>query len=160
MPNHEAIYRNEAEIYDALITKQPALQVLINEIRPYAGLDIVDVGAGTGRLTTVLAGDARSIVATDASEAMLGIAASKLAAAGHANWRTIAADMRELPLEEKCADLIVAGWSICYLGSSNNPSWEREIEKVMNELRRVLRPGGTIIYFRDNGDGVRAAESA
>ncbi|MDQ0114732.1 class I SAM-dependent methyltransferase [Paenibacillus harenae] len=153
MPDHEAIYKNEAEIYDALITKQPALQMLINEIRPYAGFDIVDVGAGTGRLTTVLAGDARSIVATDASQAMLGIAANKLAAAGHTNWRTIAADMRELPLEEKSADLIVAGWCICYLGSSNNPSWERDIEKVMRELGRVLRPGGTIIIFETMGTG-------
>jgi ubiquinone/menaquinone biosynthesis C-methylase UbiE len=153
MPDHESIYRKEAARYDALITKQPALQACIREIKPYAGLDIVDVGAGTGRLAAVLAGEARSIVATDASEAMLSIAADKLTAAGHANWRTIAADMRKLPLAERSADLIVAGWSICYLGSSNNPSWEQDVDAVMVELKRVLRPGGTIVIFETMGTG-------
>ncbi len=153
MPDHESIYRKEAARYDALITKQPALQACIHEIKPYAGLDIVDVGAGTGRLAAVLAGEARSIVATDASEAMLSIAADKLAAAGHANWRTVAADMRKLPLAEGSADLIVAGWSICYLGSSNNPSWEHDVDAVMKELRRVLRPGGAIVIFETMGTG-------
>lgn len=156
MPDHETIYKKEAATYEAMISKQDTLKERIREIRPFAGLDIVDIGAGTGRLSAALAPEAGSIVALDASEAMLRIAADKLTAAGAANWRTEACDMRSLPLEEGSADLIVAGWSICYLASSDNPNWEQDLHKVMKELMRVLRKGGTVIIFETMGTGFEA----
>ena len=63
MPDHKAIYAAEGQKYQELISKQPDLSAYINEIRPFSGLDIVDLGAGTGRLTTVLAAKANSIIA-------------------------------------------------------------------------------------------------
>ncbi len=55
MPDHKAIYAAEGQRYQELISKQPDLSAYINEIRPFSGLDIVDLGAGTGRFTTFLA---------------------------------------------------------------------------------------------------------
>ncbi|MBW7477647.1 class I SAM-dependent methyltransferase [Paenibacillus oenotherae] len=152
MPNHDLIYEQEAHKYHQLISKQHELHTYVDEIRSYQGLDIVDIGAGTGRLAVALAPKARSITALDGAEAMLAVAASRLSqTAGHDNWRTAVADNRSLPLADESADLIVAGWSICYLGSTNVPHWQSNIREVMNEIERVLRPGGTVIIFETMG---------
>lgn len=156
MPDHTSIYNHDADKYHTLISKQPHLDELIEQIRNFSGLDIVDVGAGTGRLTAVLAPRAKSIVALDASDAMLQVTAKRLSQTGLTNWRTRAADNRNLPLAGSSADLIVAGWTICYLASSTNPDWSSNLHDVMTEFRRVLKPDGTIIIFETLGTGVEA----
>jgi ubiquinone/menaquinone biosynthesis C-methylase UbiE len=153
MPDHDQIYKQEADHYHELIAKQPDLTAIIEGIRPIRGLDIVDIGAGTGRLTTALAPEANSIIALDASEAMLEINTDRLREAGLINWTTKVADHRKLPLADRSADLIVAGWSICYLGSTNVEGWERNIGEVISEIKRVLRPNGTVIIFETLGTG-------
>ncbi|MFF2479974.1 class I SAM-dependent methyltransferase [Paenibacillus sp. NPDC058071] len=158
MPNHTNIYNHEAEQYHLLISKQPNLAPIIEEIKAFNGLDIVDVGAGTGRLTTVLAPHAKSIIALDASDAMLQVTAAKLEKAGLANWTTKVADHRKLPLEDQSADLIVAGWTICYLASTNVQNWRQNLQEVMAEMKRVLRPNGTIIIFETMGTGTETPD--
>lgn len=153
IPDHNAIYRNNATKYQELISKQPPLDEVVQAIRSFDGLDIVDLGAGTGRLSAVLAPKARSIVALDGSEAMLHIAAARLKQAGRANWRTVEADHRSLPLAENSADLVVAGWSLCYLASANVEGWEQNVRVMISEIKRVLRPGGTAILFETLGTG-------
>lgn len=153
MPNHEAIYREEAAQYHEMIARQPDLLSVIEEIVPVRGLDVVDLGAGTGRLSAALAPVANSLVALDAAEAMLRVTAERLRAAGLDNWSVRVADHRELPLQGGSADLIVAGWSVCYLASVNVPDWERNLEQVIGEIKRVLRPGGTVILFETMGTG-------
>ncbi|NDI36897.1 class I SAM-dependent methyltransferase [Chengkuizengella sediminis] len=155
MPNHTEIYRKDAEKYHELISKQNNLTNIIKQIRPFKGLDIVDLGAGTGRLTSVLVEEAKSIIALDASEEMLKITKEKLEKTGFTNWKTQVSDLRKLSLQDQSADLIVAGWSICYLGSSNNPYWEQDIYKVIKEMKRALRRNGTIIIFETLGTGVK-----
>lgn len=158
MPDHSSIYLHEAEKYEELISRQPKLGPIMEEIRAFAGLDIVDMGAGTGRLTTVLAPHAKSIIATDASAAMLQITADKLRKAGLTNWQTKVADHRKLPLPDNSADLFVAGWTICYLASSNAPDHKQNLQKVMAEIRRVLRPGGTVVLFETMGTGAETPD--
>ncbi|MCR8634242.1 class I SAM-dependent methyltransferase [Paenibacillus radicis (ex Xue et al. 2023)] len=153
MPDHSNIYAKEAEKYHQLISKQADLTDRIEEIRPFSGLDIVELGAGTGRFTASLAARAKSIIALDASEAMLRLTADRLIQAGLTNWRTQAADHRMLPLEDQSADLIVAGWSICYLGSTNVQNWEQNIHEIVGEIKRVLRSNGTVIIFETLGTG-------
>lgn len=72
---------------------------------------------------------------------------------GLTNWKTKVADHCNLPVADHSIDLIVAGWSICYLASSNVPNYERNIAKIMGEMKRVLRSGGTIIIFETMGTG-------
>ncbi len=84
---------------------------------------------------------------------MLQINADRLSEAGLTNWRTQVADHRSLPLEDNSADLIVSGWSICYLCSTNDPDWEPNIRKVLAEAGRVLRDGGTMIIMETLGTG-------
>ncbi|MHA7965210.1 class I SAM-dependent methyltransferase [Paenibacillus sp. CAU 1782] len=153
MPDHEGIYRDKADQYEALISKQPELLACVNEICPVEGLDIIDMGAGTGRLAVPLAGAARSIVAVDASESMLEITGNKLRQHGLQNWGVMVGDHRWLPLENECSDLIVSGWSVCYLCSSLDPEWRSNLDMVMGEMKRVLRSGGKAILFETMGTG-------
>ncbi|NQX62550.1 class I SAM-dependent methyltransferase [Paenibacillus qinlingensis] len=153
MPNHADIYANQATMYERLVSKQASLYETIQAIIPVEGLDIIDMGAGAGRLTRVLAPQAKSIVALDASESMLRITADHLGQADLHNWRTQVADHRQLPIEDHRADLIVSGWSICYLGNSDVDHWEANIHQVISEIRRVLRPGGTAIIIENFGTG-------
>lgn len=152
-PNHPDIYKNQAKKYERLISKQPSLYDVINKIKPIENTDIIDLGAGTGRLTTVLASQAKSILALDESESMLRVTAHKLKQAGLHNWRTQVADHRALPVDNDSADLLVSGWSIGYLANSTDSAWKNNIKHVMEEMKRVLRPGGTAIIFETMGTG-------
>ena len=85
MPDHDAIYQSEADRYDRLISRddwEGNLSVAMERVRPADGLDIVELGAGTGRLTRLLVSSARRIVAFDAAAAMLDAAHDRLAAEG------------------------------------------------------------------------------
>jgi SAM-dependent methyltransferase len=57
-------------------------------------------------------------------------------------------DMREpLPLEDGAVDAVFAHMALCMALST------KEIHAIVNEVRRVLRPGGTFIYtVRHTGD--------
>jgi ubiquinone/menaquinone biosynthesis C-methylase UbiE len=153
MPNDEEIYRTEAEQYERLISSQPNLSETVDSIVCYTGLDIIDLGAGTGRLSCVLAGKAKSIILLDQSEAMLKVAAKKLESSQYSNWRVQTSDHRKIPAVDQSADLVVSGWSLCYLASSNIPEWELNLQQMMQEIQRVLRPGGKAIIFETMGTG-------
>lgn len=159
MPDHTNIYEREAAKYHELIAKQPDLRECMEELRPLNGLDIVDMGAGTGRLSTELAPQAKSIFALDASEAMLRITADRLTAMGLTNWTIAVADHRKLPLPDHSADLIVSGWSICYLCSTDVQDWEQNLQDVIEECKRVLRVNGTIIIFETLGTGYESPDA-
>jgi ubiquinone/menaquinone biosynthesis C-methylase UbiE len=111
------------------------------------------MGAGTGRLTRLLAPVVRSIQAFDASEHMLELAESRLQALPRHNWRLGVCDHRRLAAEACSADITIAGWSICYLVVWNHESWQEEVRRSLAEMRRVLRPGGTMIILETLGTG-------
>ncbi|NQF16834.1 class I SAM-dependent methyltransferase [Brevibacillus sp. HB1.3] len=153
MPNHEQIYKTQAEQYDLMISRQPSLLAVIEEITPIKGQDVIDLGAGSGRLTSVLAPHAKSVLALDASAAMLEVNAQQLTQAGLSNWKTSVADHRNIPADDNSADVIVAGWTVCYLTSSEVPNNELNLEKIILEMKRVLRPGGMIVIMETMGTG-------
>ena len=156
MTNHERVYAEETRRYDDLISREDvdgAIPDALETIVDPAGLDVMDVGAGTGRLARLLAPEAGSVVLLDRSGEMLKTAAASLHAAGHRNWTVRVADQRSLPLPDRSADLVVSGWSICYVASSNQPDHRSNLAAVMREIKRVLRPGSTAVVFETLGTG-------
>ena len=108
MPDEAEIYRRHAEEHARLVRRedyQGNILRALEEIAPLAGRDVVELGAGTGRLTGLLAPRVRSILACDASRHMLRAAASNLAQSGRRNWHLAATDHRWLPLPDGSADL-------------------------------------------------------
>ncbi len=154
MASHNEIYLNQADAYEFMISKQPELAGIVNEVRPYKNLDVLDLGAGSGRLSSFIAKEAKSLICTDQSSSMLQLLNDKLKQQGLPQlWSTIEADHRNLPIPDSTIDLVVSGWSICYLANTNNENWEANLETIMSELERVLRSDGTIIIFETMGTG-------
>jgi ubiquinone/menaquinone biosynthesis C-methylase UbiE len=150
------IYQSEGDRYEALISRedyQGNIRRAIDEILSVDGLYIFDLGAGTGRLTLLLAARARSIRAFDASAEMLRVCRERLLASGLSNWQVDVADHRQLPVSNHSADLVVSGWSVSYLAVWSQENGQVELDKWLNEMQRVLRKEGTIILFESLGTG-------
>jgi ubiquinone/menaquinone biosynthesis C-methylase UbiE len=150
------IYSTEADRYEALISREDYQGNILRGIEKIVnvdGLDIFDLGAGTGRLTLLLAARARSIHAFDASAEMLRICRERLLARGLRNWQVQVADHRQLPVPDHCADLVVSGWSVSYLAVWNPERAGEELDRWLMEMRRVLRPGGKILLLESLGTG-------
>jgi ubiquinone/menaquinone biosynthesis C-methylase UbiE len=153
------IYQSDGDRYEALIARedyQGNILLAIEEILKVDGLDILDLGAGTGRLTLLLAPRAGSIHSFDASAEMLRVCRERLAANGLSNWQVDVADHRQLPVTDQSADLAVSGWSVSYLAVWNQENGTAELDKWLAEMKRVLRSGGTIILFESLGTGNEA----
>lgn len=156
MPDHQTIYQQAALNYERLVSREDYegnLLKVIQAVLPLQGINVVETGAGTGRVTRLLAPFVRSIAAFDASESMLQVAADLLEAGGWHNWRTGVADHRHLPVESGSADLVISGWSICYLVDWNRQSWQADVTEALAEMGRLLRPGGWMVIIETQGTG-------
>lgn len=156
MTDYAAIYANQADQYEALIARedyQHALLPAIKAITPLAGIDVAELGAGTGRLTRLLAPEVRSISAFDRSPAMLARARRELALLPVENWQLGVADHRHIPLPAASADLVIAGWTICYAALWSEHNWRSDLDQVFGEIARILRPNGKIIIIETQGTG-------
>ena len=150
------IYQSDGDRYEALISRedyQGNIPRAIDEIINVDGLDVIDLGAGTGRLTLMLAARVKAIRAFDVAAEMLRVCRERLIASGLSNWQVDVADHRQLPITDHSADLVVSGWSVAYLAVWQPETYRDELETWMNEMKRVLRPGGHIILFESLGTG-------
>jgi ubiquinone/menaquinone biosynthesis C-methylase UbiE len=150
------IYQADADRYEALIAREDHpgnIPKALDEIVNVNGLDVLDLGAGTGRLTMMIAPRAKTIRAFDASEEMLRVCCEKLTSSGLYNWKADVADHRQAPVDDHSVDLIVSGWSVSYLAVWNPDSWRRELEKWLAEMKRVLKGGSYIVLFESLGTG-------
>ncbi|MBK9926514.1 MAG: methyltransferase domain-containing protein [Anaerolineales bacterium] len=150
------IYQTDGDRYEALISRedhQGNIMKTLQEIINPDSLDILDLGAGTGRLTLMLAPRAKSMRAFDASAEMLRVCRERLVASGLSNWKVDVADHRQLPIADHSADLVVSGWSVAYLYVWNPETWRVELEKWLGEMKRVLRRDSYIVLFESLGTG-------
>lgn len=110
---------------------------------------VLELAAGHGRDALYFAQRGFTVLATDFS----GVAVEQLHRTAQAQdldakISTIVHDLREpLPLEDEAVDAVFAHMALCMALST------KEIHISVNEIRRVLRPGGTFIYtVRHTGD--------
>ncbi len=156
MPTFEEIYAQHAAEYDALVSRedyQHRLLPAIEQIIPLAGIDVVEMGAGTGRITKLFAPRVKSIRAFDASAHMLSEAEKSIKVLGLTNVTLQVARNNALPVEDASADLAIAGWSFGHATGWNPDGWRDEIRAAVREMRRVLRPTGTAIIIETMGTG-------
>jgi len=148
------IYAERATDYQRLISREdhegrilPALA----DVCPFDGVDVVELGAGTGRLTVPLAPRVRRLWAFDAAPAMLGVAARRL---GRSPRCALAvAEHRSLPLVAACADVVLSAWAVGHLVHAAAEAWHEELDRLLDEVGRVLRPGGVFLLLETLGTG-------
>ena len=154
MPTEQEVYQSHADRYELLILRedyQNNIPAEINRVREVSGADVVELGAGTGRLTRFLAETAGSVQACDASHHMLMEASEILTP--RRNFLLAVADMRATPFHDSCADVVIAGWSFCYLAVWGGADWQMQVEHGLSEARRLLKPGGVIMLLENFGTG-------
>jgi SAM-dependent methyltransferase len=101
------------EAVEWLVGKQPAT--------------VLEVGAGTGKLTEQLVALGHDVHATEPAQEMLDILRRNLP-----DTRTTRASAEELPVPDRSVDVVVAAQSFHWF----------DLERALPEIARVLRPGG------------------
>ncbi len=156
MPDINEIYQSFADRYEALVHREDTQENLlpaIQKISDPTGVDVIELGAGTGRLTRLIAPLAKSLQATDLSFHMLSHGKMLLEKPAHQNLGLNLATHMALPFVNHSADLVIAGWSFCYAAIDAGENWTPSLEKALHEAARVLRPGGTLILIESLGTG-------
>lgn len=156
MPRYKKIYTDHALDYDKLVTKEDFkgnLLVAIKSVCNLSGNSVVEFGAGTGRVTKLLATQVKKVKAFDAYPAMLELAEEKFREAGITNVSFEIAENKLLPVSESCFDLSIAGWTFGHCTSWYGENWQAEVDAAVREMFRVLKPTGTAIIFETLGTG-------
>lgn len=120
--------------------KQAWLKILSNALNQKQGLQVLDVGTGTGALALMLAEMGHETMGIDMSERMLERARKK-AQTRNLNAAFKVGDAEEPPFEQESFDAIV---SRHVLWTLPNP------EKAVTQWKRLLKPGGIIVIIDGN----------
>jgi len=98
----------------------------------------VDLGAGTGFVTTALAPLVSSVLAVDISASMSASLAERAAHDGLANVSTEVSDLRQFQLPPASVDLVVSSYALHHLQ-------DPEKRALVARAARWLRPGGRLV---------------
>lgn len=153
------IYQERAQEYDALVSAEDADGELERALLAAASFEdamVADVGAGTGRITRLLGSLPSCVHLIDRASPMLEVAKRRLASAAGPSSVTHhfhAADVRELPLESGSVDVAVAGWVFGHFRHWMPDGWRDEVRAALEEMERVVRPGGQLMVIETLGTG-------
>jgi ubiquinone/menaquinone biosynthesis C-methylase UbiE len=150
--DYETIYAEHAEEYDRLVGAEDCdanLLPAIARIAPLDGRDVLEVGAGTGRLTRLLVKAGARVRAFDRSAAMLAVARRHLGD----SCSLEVADAEHLPTSDGWADLAIAGWVFGHFRSWMAADWQTHVARALGEMRRALEPGAPLVVIETLGTG-------
>lgn len=155
MPDYREVYARHAHRYAALVAHEDHAHALPRALAARVGSaahDVVETGAGTGRVTRILAPMARTLRAFDAEAAMIEVARETLASHAHVTLGVAPHDA--LPVPDGAASLAVEGWAFGHAVGWNPSGWRDDLRRYVDELTRVLRPGGLLVLIETMGTGV------
>lgn len=150
----KTIYADHASMYEEFICHHDVegnLLPAIEQIVKLDGLDVVEFGAGTGRVTALLAPKVKSIRAFDEAAGMIEVAKGRLSDVRNVSLGV--APNTKLPVPDHSADLTIEGWSFAHTRGWYSETWQDEIGRMLAEMRRITRRGGTVILIETQGTG-------
>src|SRR5213592_3764109 len=140
-PNSDKVFAGSIpKLYETHLVPlifEPYAADLVNRLRSRSCSRVLEVAAGTGVVTRVLAyalPDTVAIVATDLNQAMLDQAAA-VGTKRAVEWRQ--ADAMKLIFGDATFDAVVCQFGVMFFP---------ERSKAFSEARRVLRPGGVFLF--------------
>ena len=141
------IYQTDGDRYEALIARedyQGNIEKTLDEIVNADGLDVLDLGAGTGRLAVMLAPRAKSMRAFDVSEEMLRVAAARVNGAHSGRIALRRMDAEAMDFADASFDCVTLPY---VLSVTPDP------DRLIAEVRRVCRRGGDILIVNHFSGG-------
>jgi SAM-dependent methyltransferase len=114
-----------------------AVAFALAPLRGRPDLRAADVGAGTGKLTSVLCAAGVNTVAVEPAPGMLKVLRHRVSRA-----QVLAGRAEDLPLPDASVDLVAVGQAFHWF----------DLDRAMPELARVLRPGGRLALFYNSRD--------
>ena len=155
MDHFKKIYAGKAAEYHRMIAVEDVdknLLIALNEVTPMTGRRILDLGSGTGRIPLLLNGRSDRMVALDLNYPMLVEQATQRDEI-KGNWPLVNGDMRWLPFQDGCFDVVIAGWAIGHLRSWFEVDWKMQMGKIFEEMNRMATPGGALIVLETMSTG-------
>lgn len=134
------VYVLEPETYDnqRFLTYDSAE---LSNLVDFSGKTVIDIGAGTGRLTFVAAPLAKTVFPVEPVGNLRDYMRDKAAKLGFKNVYPVDGLITRIPFPDSFADVTMGGHV-----------FGDELEKEYAELSRVTRPGGMIILCPGNSD--------
>lgn len=117
------------DLYHRFALSTTGLMDELETLVDLSGLEVVDIGAGTGRSTLAAARRARHVYAVDAYRSVVDFGRNEVSQAGRTNVTYVQGDRAALPLADESVDAALAVWA----------------ELDPQEVYRVLRPGGWVV---------------
>jgi ubiquinone/menaquinone biosynthesis C-methylase UbiE len=153
------LYSEHAAAYELLVSHedyQGNLLPAIRRIQPLDGRRAVEFGAGTGRISGLLAGHVRQMASFDFTESMLRQAQGRQRREGWQNIALALADSRRMPLRPGWADFAIEGWAFLQIAVWHTQDWQAQLSRALDEMQRLVRPGGKMILIETLGTGESA----
>ena len=119
-----------------LSMRQERLEPYRRRIVPAATGRVLEIGVGSGLNFRFYADDAKHIVGIDPSAELLTMAKTA-ANTTKSRVELIDGSAEALPLDDQSVDTIVSTWTLCSI---------RDVQRALREMRRVLRPSGTLLF--------------
>jgi ubiquinone/menaquinone biosynthesis C-methylase UbiE len=139
-------YESLSDVYEEFSKHQDKDGKIADFLNNYTnGKDVLDFGCGTGKFIHQVAPSSKSYTGIDVADGQLLFSKSK--AKEHDNVHVFKYSGEKIPLVSNSMDVIFATW---VLGSIHNLELR---EKLLSELKRILRPNGVLLVVTNNIGG-------
>ena len=98
---------------------------------------VLEIGIGSGLNLPFYRDSVEEIVGLDSSPELLALAARRRETTRGRRLHLVQASAEAIPLDNRSADSVVMTWTLCSV---------REPGRVLEEIRRVLRPSGQLLF--------------
>jgi ubiquinone/menaquinone biosynthesis C-methylase UbiE len=132
-------FEQVADLYERVRPAYPeeAIAWIVDELVLGPGRTVLDLGAGTGKLTRQLVASGADVIAVEPGEAMLAELRSAVPTV-----TALHGAAEDIPLADHTVDALTVGQAF---------HWFR-FEEATEEMHRVLRPGGGVALLWNNRD--------
>jgi SAM-dependent methyltransferase len=137
-PYKEEVRRYYVDKVESMAPANPffdvKLQILKESCRPW--YEVLDAGCGNGNFGLEIAQEVKTLFGCDLTIEMLEYFSRRARERGMMNLNLATGDLTSLPFKSSRFDLIYSYSTLYYI---------REMEEVLSEFHRVVKPGGMVI---------------